>query len=403
VRDVPRTPIRLIALPVGVAALLLALPRAASAVPPTNDNFANRSTIPSVPFEATLSTAEATTEPGEPESPCGRIGKTVWYQYTPPADVVLRAHTRGSGFDTMLAVWTGASIPTLTPVGCSDDIFEAESRVVFQAEAGTTYLFQVGGYRGDSGTARFLLQPVEAGMITGSVTAETSGGALAGICVSALDADFGPSVTDVTDSMGTYRVAVRPGRYLVVFRDQCDQANDHRTEWFNDRMSFQTADEVAVVGTSTVDNIDAALAPSCPGFGDSPRPQFIGTPGPDTFVGGPEAEIFCGMEGPDRMAGGGGRDFILGSEGRDRLAGGEGSDLLTGGGERDALSGGADNDRLVGEEGRDRLAGGGGNDDLFGGRDSDVLGGGSGDRDRCDGGRGRDRATRACERLEDVP
>jgi Ca2+-binding RTX toxin-like protein len=392
-----------VALPVWVTAVVLMFPPAASAVPPTNDTFANRTTVPSVPFDATIGTAEATTDPGEPDPPCGRNGKTVWYQYTPPADVVLKADTRGSDFDTMLGVWTGSGLSTLTHVGCSDDIFEAESRVVFLAEGGTTYLFQVGGFRGDSGAVRFLLQPVEAGVISGRVTAQVSGGALADICVDALDADFFSFTSDVTDSAGHFRIAVRPGRYLLNFFDHCDPANDHRTEWFNDRTSFQTADEVEVVGTSTVGNIDAALAPSCPGFGDSTRPQFIGTPGPDTFVGGPVAEIFCGMDGADRMSGGGGKDLIFGSEGRDRLAGGEGRDLLAGGGDRDVLRGGTDNDRLVGEEGRDEVAGGGGNDDLFGGKDSDLLGGGSGDRDLCHGGRGRDRATRACERIEDVP
>lgn len=81
---------------------------------------------------------EATTEGGEPESPCGLVRKTVWYQYTPPTDVVLKADTRGSDYDTMLAVWTGSGLNALTHVGCSDDFYDVESRVVFLAEAGTT-------------------------------------------------------------------------------------------------------------------------------------------------------------------------------------------------------------------------------------------------------------------------
>jgi Ca2+-binding RTX toxin-like protein len=391
--------------PAGVllSAVALAVPSIAWAVPPSNDAFAGRQPVVAVPFEDNESTDEATTEPGEPESPCGPMGKTVWYEYTPPTDVVLKADTRGSSYDTMLAVWTGSGLGSLTHVGCSDDIFGFESRVVFQAAGGTPYLFQVGGFEDAGGALKLVIQEVDAGVISGTVTDEASGAPLGNICVDVFDADFFTIISDSTNAAGQYGIPVRSGRYLVTFSDWCDQSNEHRTEWYDNRPDFQSADEVEVVGTSQVGNIDAALAPSCPGAGDLTGAQFIGTPGPDTFVGGPAAEIFCGMEGADRMSGRGGRDFLSGSEGRDRLSGGRGNDFLEGGGERDRLSGGADNDDLFGDEGRDQLGGGGGDDDLFGERDSDVLRGGPGARDLCNGGKGRDRVNRTCERVFEVP
>jgi hypothetical protein len=399
---------------------LLLVPSPVAAAPPPNDAFAARRTIPSVPFQDQQSTVEATTEAGEPESPCGSIGKTVWYQYTPPSDVVLKADTRGSDYDTMLAVWTGPSPSALAHVGCSDDANELESRVLVLAEAGTTYLFQVGGFEADGGNLRFTLQPVDAGVISGTVRAQ-AGGPLEEICVEVLDADFFSITGDTTDAAGHYRVAVRSGRYLVQFSDWCDDTNEFQTEWYNDRPSYQTADEVEVVGTSQVGGIDADMAPGCPFFGDFKGPHYIGTPGPDTFKGGPEGEVFCGMEGADRLSGGGGRDHLTGwggrdrlvggegndslsgSEGRDRLVGGEGKDFLDAGAKNDRLAGGADNDQLFGDQGRDLLSGGGGDDRLRGEKDADVLRGGSGDRDLCDGGKGLDRASAACERVQDVP
>lgn len=383
--------------------LLLVLPSAARAAPPANDVFAARHTVPAVPFEQSLTTAEATTEPNEPQSPCGgQIGKTVWYQYTPPSDVVLKADTRGSDYDTLLAVWTGADLGSLTHVGCSDDVFGFESRVLFLAEGGTTYLFQVGGFRGAAGGLHFILEPVDAGAISGIVTDQGSGMPLAGVCVDVYDADFFSISGDLTDGAGRYVVPVRSGRYLVNFYDSCDESNDHLTEWYDNRPDFQTADAVEVVGTSELGGIDAALAASCPGMGDFSGPHFIGTPGADTFVGGDEAEVFCGLDGGDRISGGGGDDFISGGDGRDRQRGGQGRDFLEGGGGGDRLSGGGKNDLMFGDEGDDRLGGGGGNDDLFGEKGSDRLGGGGG-RDFCDGGKDRDRANRSCERTDEIP
>ncbi len=368
-----------ISLVAAVVLLVSAIPLAAEAAPPPNDAFAARTTIASVPYTAGQSTAEATTEPGEPSPRCGPMGKTIWYQFTPGSDVVLAATMAGSDFDTLLAVWTGPSLGSLTEVGCADF-----GSVVFAAEAATTYLIQAGGWIDSSGSATVRLRETEAGVISGTVTEDGTGTPLASICVDVVDADFLSFTTVVTDGAGAYRAPVRPGIYVVVFYDWCDPRNDHQTEVYNNKLLFTLGDEVSVSGSTEVSGVNAGLALSCPFYGDFPHPQFVGTEGPDAFTGTDEPEVFCGFGGADRMIGSGGRDRIIGGSGGDRISGGAGSDYLWGGQGSDRVTGGPDNDFVRGNGGDDRLGGGPG-------------------RDLCDGGEGDDRAAKSCERTDDIP
>lgn len=344
-----------------VAVLVWALPTAAVAAPPPNDAFAARTTIAALPYTDTQSTLEATEEPGEPSTDCGPMGKTIWYQFTPGSDMVLSASMSGSDFDTLLAVWTGPSLGSLTEVGCADF-----GSVVFAAQAGTPYLLQAGGWDDSAGSAKVRLRETEAGVISGTVTEDGTGTPLADICVDAVDADFLSFTTVLTDAAGVFRAPVRPGIYVIVFYDWCDGVNDHRTEVFDDKPFFTLGDEVTVSGPTVVSGVDAGLALACPGFGDFQRPHYVGTEGPDAFSGTDEPEVFCGFGGKDVIQGGGGRDRILGGAGPDRLSGGAGSDYI------------------FGEKGPDRLAGGAA-------------------RDYCSGGKGKDRANRSCERTQSIP
>jgi hypothetical protein len=100
----------------------------AYAAPPPNDSFAGRTVIPGLPYVEPKDTTEATTEPGEPYPRCGRMSKTVWYQFTPPSDIVLGAAAVDARFDVLLGVWTGPGLGSLTEVACS-----SYSPVVFWA------------------------------------------------------------------------------------------------------------------------------------------------------------------------------------------------------------------------------------------------------------------------------
>jgi hypothetical protein len=377
-------------------ALALTLsPAGVTAAPPSNDDFANATEVTQpLPFEDdTVNTNEATVQVGEP-SPhsfeCGEeLDKTVWYKFTPDDDMAVSANTFGSRFDTVVAVWEGSDIDSLTLVGCNNDArFDGLSSVVFRAELGEEYRIQVAGNFGDSGPLTFRVRTTAAGFIDGTVTDEALD-PLASICVAAMDAVFGSGFFEfgqiaLTAADGTYRIAVRPGEYLVFFID-CEQ-HSFIPEWWDDATEVDDADEVVTTAGVVESDIDAALAPGCPGWASHPGNQIVGTPDSETLTGTSEDDIICGL---------GGNDLLRGKDGRDVLLGGPGSDDLRGGARGDWMHGGSGNDILRGGDGPDALFGGRGQDDLRGGAGRDFLNGGR-DRDRCDGGTGRD-FSRRCE------
>lgn len=138
---------------------------------PTNNNFASATTIASTPLTVTADTGGATTESNEPtgiDRVCAPIGATLWFKYVAPASASLTIATAGSGFDTVVAVYTGAALGSLARVACNDDVnFSAgdlSSRVTLSLTQDTTYWIQIGGYAGASGglTAAFTSTQVPA-------------------------------------------------------------------------------------------------------------------------------------------------------------------------------------------------------------------------------------------------
>jgi hypothetical protein len=122
---------------------------------PGNDNFPG-TTVGSLPANFNVNTANATLQAGEqPPGPgCGSgFGKSVWYSFTPAASGQVTVSTVGSSFDTILGIWTGGAIGSLTQVICNDDSSTTilQSSVAFNATAGTTYRIQVGGFSNASG------------------------------------------------------------------------------------------------------------------------------------------------------------------------------------------------------------------------------------------------------------
>ncbi len=95
------------------------------------------------------------------------------------------------------------------------------------------------------------------GTINGTVTDETTGDPLQGICV---DATGGSSGSVFTDAAGTYNIAGLPaGNYRVRFKD-CSSSPAYLSEWYNDRPDSASADLVAVTQKQKTAGIDAALA-----------------------------------------------------------------------------------------------------------------------------------------------
>jgi hypothetical protein len=152
-----------------VVALLWAIAPTAYAAPPTNDDFDNAELIGSVPFNATLDTLESTAAPDDPG--CFGSRPTVWYRFIAPASSRILANTFGSDYNTTLSVYTGAR-GALTQIACNDDVsFSLLSQVSFDAVAGTTYYFMVGGSNDLFGSLQFS---VDLGLPNDDITGATS-------------------------------------------------------------------------------------------------------------------------------------------------------------------------------------------------------------------------------------
>jgi hypothetical protein len=131
-----------------LAAVLLLLSVAGAQDAPGNDDIDEAAAITSLPFTDALDTTEATTAPDDPD--CVGNGPTVWYAFTPAADVFVAADTFGSDYDTTLSVYTGER-GALTQIACNDDFNSLQSAVLFEATAGTTYFIMVGSFASGPG------------------------------------------------------------------------------------------------------------------------------------------------------------------------------------------------------------------------------------------------------------
>jgi photosystem II stability/assembly factor-like uncharacterized protein len=132
--------------------------------PPPNDNFANAIVITGNTFNDTQNTTGATTEPNDPNpstiAACPGAGRnfSIWYRFTPTSNVAVVVDTGGSSYDTVLSVWTGAALGSLTAVACNDDGLAPAGPSILNLNliANTTYHFMVTGFSStDAGTARF--------------------------------------------------------------------------------------------------------------------------------------------------------------------------------------------------------------------------------------------------------
>lgn len=81
-------------------------------------------------------------------------GASVWYTWTPSSPVRITIDTATSSFDTLLGVYTGSALGSLTVVASNDDAAyptDKTSTVTFDANSGTTYRIRVDGFEGATG------------------------------------------------------------------------------------------------------------------------------------------------------------------------------------------------------------------------------------------------------------
>ena len=138
-----------------VVGLLLA--GASPAAAPDNDNFSAAASLRAATGTVFGTNVDATVEAGEPAHTGNAGGASAWYRWVAPYTGVATFDTFGSGFDTLLAVYTGSSVNALTPVASNDDAlgFKWTSQAGFPVTAGTAYYVAVDGYNdGTNGPAR---------------------------------------------------------------------------------------------------------------------------------------------------------------------------------------------------------------------------------------------------------
>ncbi|GAA5131063.1 Ig-like domain-containing protein [Luteolibacter yonseiensis] len=156
----------------------------------SNDNFANARTITGNEGGLSSKNSGATLEANEPTFLtmdftavssqggylCNQTGATVWYSWQAPESRKYRFQTGslvkleddnpvtylgdGTDFDTVLAVFKGSSLQTLTLEAGNDDGSTVESAVEFEAVSGQTYHIAVDGAEGQTGKFFLNWMPV---------------------------------------------------------------------------------------------------------------------------------------------------------------------------------------------------------------------------------------------------
>jgi hypothetical protein len=123
---------------------------------PANDAFASAVSLSGTAFTVSGSNVGATSEVSEPRHAGQRGRKSVWWNWTAPSNGRLTIATTTSTFDTLLGIYTGSVVGSLTRIGSNDDESRSlrTSRVTISVEAGTIYRIAVDGYQGDQGSIR---------------------------------------------------------------------------------------------------------------------------------------------------------------------------------------------------------------------------------------------------------
>ncbi len=147
--------------------------------PAWNDHFASSLVLTGASGTVSASTRGATRQAGETNH-AGVFGSnSIWFSWTAALSGEAIFQTIGSGFDTLLGVYTGGSVAALTVVAADDNSAGGTaSRVTFSAVAGSTYRIAIDGPAGARGLARLtwagptpptiLAQPLSTNVTAGS-------------------------------------------------------------------------------------------------------------------------------------------------------------------------------------------------------------------------------------------
>ncbi len=120
---------------------------------PYNDDFATRGVLTGENITARSAAQGSTREAGEPIH-AGTAGNgSLWWSWTAPRSGTVTLDTAGSVTDTLLHVYTGSAVASLTSIASNDDESSSvkTSKLSFTANAGTTYQLAVDNKNNDGG------------------------------------------------------------------------------------------------------------------------------------------------------------------------------------------------------------------------------------------------------------
>jgi ribosomal protein S27E len=143
----------------GVCIAMLAVPAAAHAAPPPNDNRGDAQAISRVPATVDGTTVDSTHEDNEPGSACGQADGSVWYRVTPAEKgrVILSMQANGA-LDAVVDVYR-VTRSQLSEVSCELTDKNGQATLAIPTGGKATFLIRVSQLVGSaSDTFRFTLQ-----------------------------------------------------------------------------------------------------------------------------------------------------------------------------------------------------------------------------------------------------
>ena len=131
-----------------------------SPVAPGNDNFDRAILLDGTSASISTSNRGASRQKGEPRHTGAQGGGSLWWKIQPRTSGYLTIDTVGSSIDTLVSLYQGSSLESLTEVTGNDDISTAvkQSRISrFAVEPGTQYMLAVDGKNRARGSIRLNL------------------------------------------------------------------------------------------------------------------------------------------------------------------------------------------------------------------------------------------------------
>lgn len=122
---------------------------------PVNDDWRDRIVLSGLPIATEGSNVGGTAEPGEPFHAGARPTSSVWWSWTSPIDGPVTASAEGSGFSSILAVYSGDD-----PGSLQEEVSTLYfNRVAWHAVRGRVYSIAVAGFQGTAGRITLALTP----------------------------------------------------------------------------------------------------------------------------------------------------------------------------------------------------------------------------------------------------